>query len=706
VLQHPKENDVSSTVQSHPKENDASSMVTPHQKDDDVLSTVTPHRKENKSKIFSRKQREKIMFRERNGAAYQVPNNWEELYEESENKQNFPVRTRAKNNWRSNSIKPLPSAEGVEVSKKADYYTSMQREISSEIKKSHLSCDPNKTIKKNKSRWNKKHLAEIEADKSMLHTWVENGIVCKAFAPRYQRSLDSDDIGINDCEGQVKIRKEITLGDFMPSKKIESSVKPDDYQSSTFKDHEKSPENVELSTADNKETIQAVSRQRCRLYHGIKDTSYPGCCGFSGDESQHDVIKVEPPKNGFATNEFSDDEIDFALNSSAQVSDDEKSEKRDRIPMCVHGVHYHLERISKSLFTEAESILETLPLRQLNEFAEAFRKLIASVEDLRFCHLRQTLLECSSKYCRWNNFKTPDDKSVTNLVTGYTSSLISFEVKLAEVSSPRYRLKILLKDSYDRRDVECTMSRRYRKALDTFEISKIANFADNIDQFVNVVYREVFILLESLPSEEANSLRRSINEFNGATWRMRDQEEKLKKDKLRCCGLFRSRNRFENEESSDGESIASTIGKVGESTGKLTQVKLLKIFDVKDRLIPVSSEQCSHTVMTEQDASPEQCSHTTKVEHNKPTEQCSHTAEVECPKSPIQPVPAVTVSDSTDYQSDGNSDESNLKSQEFDPVVWRQVQANIAEAIYNIVAPGENLSSEISNEEEINNVSD
>lgn len=95
-----------------------------------------------------------------------------------------------------------------------------------------------------------------------------------------------------------------------------------------------------------------------------------------------------------------------------------------------------------------------------------------------------------------------------------------------------------------------------------------------------------------------------------------------------------------------------------------------------------------------------------KGQHNKPTEQCSHTAEVECSKSPIQLVPAVTVSDSTDYQSDGNSDESNLKSQEFDPVVWRQVQANIAEAIYNIVAPGENLSSEISNEEEINNVSD
>ena len=154
------------------------------------------------------------------------------------------------------------------------------------------------------------------------------------------------------------------------------SVEPDDYQSYTL---------------DETKIIQSASRQQCGLSHSVKDTSYPGCCRFSCNENQHDVISERPLRNGFATNETDDDIIDFALNLSAQASDDEKlEEKRDRIPMCIHGVHYHLERISKSLFTETELILETLPLRQLNEFAEAFRNLIASVEDLRFCHLTQT----------------------------------------------------------------------------------------------------------------------------------------------------------------------------------------------------------------------------------------------------------------------------------------------------------------------------
>ena len=228
VQQHPKENEMSSTVQQHPKENEMSSTVQQHPKEDEMSSTVPQHPKEGKkSSTAPYNRKEKLRFRERNGAAFQVPDNWEELYEGDSNYERTPLtecvkekrRTRKKNTKKekgvemekSKSCKPINNSCDKE---KTDYYTSLQNEISSEI------ASVNKTgITKNTriNRWNKKHQNEIEFDKSMLRTWVEHGVTNWAEAPKYTKSTDEK--FVDSVYESTRKSLTPTLGDFMPKYK-------------------------------------------------------------------------------------------------------------------------------------------------------------------------------------------------------------------------------------------------------------------------------------------------------------------------------------------------------------------------------------------------------------------------------------------------------------------------------------------------------
>ena len=191
--------EMSSKVSQHLKEDEMSSKVSQHLKEDEMSSKVSQHLKEKRSKPVRQRRKENLQFRERNGAVFQVPNSWEELYTE-DNKRKVDKNDSS-------------------VNKKPDYYTALQREISIEVREAHDTFGKIKSVKKNKSRWNRKHLDEIERDKSMLQTWFEHGVVGRAQAPRYKRDPNSASTeGSEDCSHtshRIKNRQ-ITLGDYVP----------------------------------------------------------------------------------------------------------------------------------------------------------------------------------------------------------------------------------------------------------------------------------------------------------------------------------------------------------------------------------------------------------------------------------------------------------------------------------------------------------
>ena len=83
------DDNVSSKVLSHLKDNEMSSMVSPHQKEKEFgaarLSRKDKFELESKEKKLGTarmRRKGRISFRQRNGTAYQVPNDWEELYDE------------------------------------------------------------------------------------------------------------------------------------------------------------------------------------------------------------------------------------------------------------------------------------------------------------------------------------------------------------------------------------------------------------------------------------------------------------------------------------------------------------------------------------------------------------------------------------------------------------------------------------------------
>jgi len=104
------------------------------------------------------------MFRERNGAAYQVPDNWEELYEEEKEKEISPTLSYADKQKRAIGRKYASKAsvnsdvfKNKETRKGSDYYTEMQKMISAEIRAAHDEYSSyDNTANTKSSRWNKK----------------------------------------------------------------------------------------------------------------------------------------------------------------------------------------------------------------------------------------------------------------------------------------------------------------------------------------------------------------------------------------------------------------------------------------------------------------------------------------------------------------------------------------------------------------------
>ena len=617
----------SSTVSYHPNE--------------PMPSKVPQHLKGFKIRTAPRRRKEKIMFRERNGAAYQVPDNWEELYEEEKEKEISPTLSYADKQKRAIGRKYASKAsvnsdvfKNKETRKGSDYYTEMQKMISAEIRAAHDEYSSyDNTANTKSSRWNKKHQAEIESDKSTLRTWVENGIVCRAFAPRCDASPKTDIVMSNyDCEFKGQISREITLGDFMPKNVIKSAdeitidsvdAKGDSYP------YLPNPDEIreqKKKASDHKKRFSAT-----RKVTEEEDESYRSC-----DECpEHTEDKFAQLTKDVISNLYSLGDDHDTINEIFEVWNNRDPELhaaseieriiRKKIPLCIHGILYQAKHFNNSLFREAELMLEVLPRKRLSAFSEAVKKLAASVEILRCSYLNRKLYGCREEYCRWRYVEVSDDqlheKSIFTPSLVRQNDLITFEVKLAMVDSPRYRLKTLMQDTFspleNGRYTDYHLSAKYKKALEMLESHKSKGLRENVDQFVNMVFREVFILMESLPEEESKSLRKSIAAFNDATWRMRElEDEDRREEKSSCCGLFRSRERRRRRVSSSLDSDFS----VTDQETELSESVIAKA-------VQATLEQCA--AMRANVNSPEQCHATVTAEYVIPPKQSSPTVMVQ-----------------------------------------------------------------------------
>jgi hypothetical protein len=105
--------------------------------------------------------------------------------------------------------------------------------------------------------------------------------------------------------------------------------------------------------------------------------------------------------------------------------------------------------------------------------------------------------------------------------------MIAFEVKRAQVSSIYRRIDITLGTEVIEKE-KYVSPYKYSRAMKEFDISKSELMSNRLNQLMNVVYREKFLLTESLPRQEVKVLRENIDMFNFATYEMRDKELRKK----------------------------------------------------------------------------------------------------------------------------------------------------------------------------------
>ena len=384
-----------------------------------------------------------------------------------------------------------------------------------------------KSGNKNKPRWNRKHLSEIEEDKSMLHTWFEHGIVSKAYAPRCPKSLDSEESSTEVDVSKPTNSRNATLGDFMPI--------------SAMNEISEEHNILELEGNENPESSQDISW----------DYSHVNVLTFT-TENQENNIDNSVVQNQSNVNSI--DEPSIGLNTNMRnisLENDTLNKVGCEIdtPLCWHGIKYHAERFSESLFCEAGMLLEKLPRRRIYTFADAIRALGSAVEHLQCKCRNDRELTCTRDHCYWQRTMIHEfnrrEKRASNRALNQVNDLVSFEIKLAEVYSPKSKLKALLKDAYNPNDMgrcaEHFLTIKYKKALQSLEDAKSKDFNMVLDMFADNIFTEICALLETLPEKESQHLRSSVSTFNNAIWKMRDIERKarIKDNKLKCCNFFR-----------------------------------------------------------------------------------------------------------------------------------------------------------------------
>jgi len=591
----------------------------------------------------------------------QVPNTWEELYEAESKHSTCDVVNVDKERHFTKSAIEKTDKKG-RSNAKEDYYTSLQRTVSAELKAAHnfdLS-GRQKSVKKNKPRWNRKHQSEIDRDKSLLCLWFKEGIMSNAYAPRCPKGLDSDsdpnDVTTSSDEYQPSEVKPITLGDYMPTmckNKVhcdESDIFERRNDKVSFRANPVS-ENVfdDWDVVDAKEIrlteqkAEYINEQQ-RLYYEQNGLGVPKWLKpkSDNDSARGDSAESDHYVNSAIVREDNATITKVSENCYTKTSDDQKSvcysslddvmleylnqhkkKAESRIPLCKHGIRYLAERFSETLVSEGKVLVEFLPRSQLFSFANELRDLVKEVESLQISLLNNKHLTCQKAYCRWKHigkYKNQGKRHPQSPLTHH-NDLASFRTKVFRVESLEFKLQTILDCEYDpsylERYSEEALKIRYKKDLDILESNKSKDFSTNIKRFVETVFREVFILMESLPQWDSLNLRRSIDSFINATQSMQEREKRLQNPKaMRCCNFFRLK-RSERENSSSDSDVSPSAETDYTKRSDLTANALSDITDyTKQSVLSVdcTSSQTDNIEVCDQftQTGPDQCQTTVK----------------------------------------------------------------------------------------------
>ena len=78
-----------------------------------------------------------------------------------------------------------------------------------------------------------------------------------------------------------------------------------------------------------------------------------------------DEVKIKPPQKTFNT---------------------QRQYNLLKVHFCIYGIHYYAKKVCDSLFTRVDSLLDEMPQRSLENFADAFRRLISGIA-VSYTHL-------------------------------------------------------------------------------------------------------------------------------------------------------------------------------------------------------------------------------------------------------------------------------------------------------------------------------
>jgi hypothetical protein len=256
------------------------------------------------------------------------------------------------------------------------------------------------------------------------------------------------------------------------------------------------------------------------------------------------MIKNEVSSDeGACVNDVTNDEN---VNEKMESEISTEPEKK-RIPLCIHGIKFQVNSFTQNIHSLAIIMLDDMPLNKINAFAEALKILNQAIMSLRYEWDASIYSDCKEDDCTWNTLISSEGESdirYSNYVSPDHCQVIEFRVKLITMNEPSYVPK----------------SRDYS----VVEMGEVLSF------FINAIYREAFILLESVNKDKVDFLRREIKRFivTSREWQEEDETPVSATEcGPACCHWHRKRD--------EAETLLNVMGsviKLNRMTGKTSRL--------------------------------------------------------------------------------------------------------------------------------------
>lgn len=263
-----------------------------------------------------------------------------------------------------------------------------------------------------------------------------------------------------------------------------------------------------------------------------------------GSNPVTDMTKNEVSSDeGTCVNDVTNDEN---LNEKMESEISTEPEKK-RISLCIHGIKFQVNSFTQNIHSLAVIMLDDMPFDKINAFSEALKILNQAVMSLRYEFGEGIYPDCKEDDCTWNTLisaKGESDIRYSNYVSPEHCQVIEFRVKLLTMNDPSYIPK----------------SRDYS----VVEMGEVLSF------FINAIYREAFILLESVNKDRVNFLRREIKKFivTSREWQEKDETPVSANEcGPACCHWHRKR-----EEAETLLNVMGSVIKLNRLTGKTSRL--------------------------------------------------------------------------------------------------------------------------------------